>query len=426
MKTETSTKSLPGVEKRDNSIRISFTTRDGTRYRKTYKLDGIVMAPTGPNMKAAMRLVQEIKSEIKLGVFEMSRHFPEDSTVLAAAAEAAAKTRSVGKQLDHWKALTPTASSTSLGYDSAIKFWKGAPAQMPEVGEQWDDMPRIGDLKIDAIQLSHIKAAVASKADCRAKTVNNYLAVLRLALEAAVDDGLIEKYPTISKARRKKDQEEDPDAFDLQEMNAIIKAFQEVRPGQVANFTEFWFLTGLRTSELQGLRWPSVDFRKGEIKIHEVQVRGEYKATTKTNKARLVKLTARALDILIAQKKYTFLAGEHVFHDPRFDICWKDELPFRRTYWTPILKKLGIRYRRPYQMRHTNASMRLTAGQTVGYAAAQMGHSPEMFVKRYAKWIDGAHNRIEDDKLEALLMSPASEPLEALHGIIPGVAVGTK
>jgi integrase len=90
MKTETSTKSLPGVEKRDNSIRISFTTRDGTRYRKTYKLDGIVMAPTGPNMKAAMRLVQEIKSEIKLGVFEMSRHFPEDATVLAAAAEAAA------------------------------------------------------------------------------------------------------------------------------------------------------------------------------------------------------------------------------------------------------------------------------------------------------------------------------------------------
>jgi integrase len=93
---------------------------------------------------------------------------------------------------------------------------------------------------------------------------------------------------------------------------------------------------------------------------------------------------------------------------------------------TPILKKLGIRYRRPYQMRHTNASMRLTAGQTVGYAAAQMGHSPEMFVKRYAKWIDGAHNRIEDDKLEALLMSPASEPQEALHGFISGVAVGTK
>lgn len=61
MKTETSIKSLPGVEKRGNSIRISFTTRDGTRHKKTYKLDGIVMAPTGPNMVAAMRLVQEIK-----------------------------------------------------------------------------------------------------------------------------------------------------------------------------------------------------------------------------------------------------------------------------------------------------------------------------------------------------------------------------
>lgn len=419
-------KNFPGLEIRENSIRMLFTTADGLRHRKTYKVAGKQMAPNGSTITSALTLVTKIKMEIKLGVFSMAVHFPDDATVLAAAAEAAAKTRSVGRQLDHWKAMTPTASSTALGYDSAIKFWKGAPAQIPAAGEQWDDMPRLGDLKIDAILLSHIKAAVASKADRKSKTLNNYLAVLRLALEAAVDDGLIETYPTTSKARRKKDQEEDPDAFDLEEMNAITKAFHEAYPGQVANFTEFWFLTGLRTSELQGLRWPSVDFRKGEIKIHEVQVRGEYKSTTKTNKARIVKLPRRALEILQDQKKHTFLAGEHVFHDPRFGKSWGDELPFRRTFWTPILKKLGIRYRRPYQMRHTNASMRLTAGQTVGYAAAQMGHSVEMFVKRYAKWIDGAHNRVEDDKLEALLTSAPAAQGGALHGFIPGVATGTK
>jgi len=36
-----SLKGLPGVEKRGNSIRLSFTTRDGIRHKKTYKLDGV-------------------------------------------------------------------------------------------------------------------------------------------------------------------------------------------------------------------------------------------------------------------------------------------------------------------------------------------------------------------------------------------------
>lgn len=80
-----SLKGLPGVEKRGNSIRLSFTTRDGIRHKKTYKLDGVVLAPTGPNMKSALTLVRDIKAEIKLGVFEMSRHFPDDVEVLVAA-----------------------------------------------------------------------------------------------------------------------------------------------------------------------------------------------------------------------------------------------------------------------------------------------------------------------------------------------------
>lgn len=74
MKTGTSTKNLPGVEVRSNSIRISFTTSDGVRHKKTYKVGGAVMAPNGPNLNAAARMVQAIKTEIRLGVFDMARH----------------------------------------------------------------------------------------------------------------------------------------------------------------------------------------------------------------------------------------------------------------------------------------------------------------------------------------------------------------
>lgn len=77
-------------------------------------------------------------------------------------------------------------------------------------------------------------------------------------------------------------------------------------PAQVAAMCEFWFLTGLRTSELHGLRWSSVDLRQGTIHIHGVMVRGQSKATTKTNKDRQIKQPQRALELLKAQKANTY------------------------------------------------------------------------------------------------------------------------
>lgn len=43
--------------------------------------------------------------------------------------------------------------------------------------------------------------------------------------------------------------------------------------------------------------------------------------------------------------------------------------------------------------------MRLMAGQRLGYEAQQMGHSVDMFVHTYTRWIYGGHRRLEDQKL---------------------------
>lgn len=95
----TSVKNFPGVETRDTSIRISFTLRSGARVKKTYKVNGATMAPTGPNIKAAAALVKDIKAEIELGVFDMAKHFPDDATVLAAAAR---RRRGPGRWGSNW------------------------------------------------------------------------------------------------------------------------------------------------------------------------------------------------------------------------------------------------------------------------------------------------------------------------------------
>lgn len=138
--------------------------------------------------------------------------------------------------------------------------------------------------------------------------------------------------------------------------------------------------------------------------------RGERKDKTKTATERLVRLNSRALEAIRRQKEHTYLAGAEVFQDPRYGVAWDDERAFRRTFWTPLLKKLGILYRRPYNMRHSYATAMLMAGMTPAFCAKQLGHSVEMFLRTYAKWLDGAQNDLEMARLEASMNSPPILP----------------
>lgn len=52
-----------------------------------------------------------------------------------------------------------------------------------------------------------------------------------------------------------------------------------------------------------------------------------------------------------------------------------------------------------YNSRHTYATMLLMDGVNSIFVANQLGHSLQMLIKRYAKWIHGEQNRIEISKL---------------------------
>ena len=63
----------------------------------------------------------------------------------------------------------------------------------------------------------------------------------------------------------------------------------------------------------------------------------------------------------------------------------------RDHFWSPTLRRLGIRHRRAYQTRHTYSTNSLAAGANPAYIARQMGHkNAKTFFTIYAKWIDGA------------------------------------
>lgn len=374
-----------GIELRERSIRLSFTF-EGRQHRVTLTENGKILDPTlKRNQQHAERVAARIRTEIAAGTFSLAEFVSTEGGSLNAES-----------QLDTWLGAQRVATSTKAGYESAVRFWKAAVCD--------DKGTLLGALPLRALRLSHAKTALANRPDLSGKTVNNYVSVLREAMQLAVDDKILADNP-VAKVPRAKHQKAPPDPFTRDEAEAIVADMAARYPEPVANLVEWWFFSGPRTSEAFGLQWPSVDLRSGHMMISEAVVRGERK-DTKTSTARDVILNSRALAALKRQKAHTFLAGGPVWLDPRYGEPWIDERAFRRSYWTPTLKRLGIRYRRPYNMRHTYATMMLMAGMTPAFCAKQLGHSVEMFLRTYSKWLNGAQDALEMGRLEAAISSP--------------------
>lgn len=376
-----------GIDIRENSIRVTYTV-DGKQQRKTLKLSGgQPMPPTPANIKHAERLVAEIKEKIRLGLYRPGDYFPDESTDLSL--------NTLEQIFDHWSKTKRIADTTKDGYRSAKNFWCGAHYE--------DDSDKVlGDLPVEKLLKSHILSVIAERDDISGKTISNYLGPLREALALAVEEKGLKKN-VASDVEAPDWNAPEPDPLQDFEIESVIQHAAKKYPEPVYNLIEFWSWTGLRTAEIFGLRWDSVDLETGYFRVKESLIRGKKKDSTKTGVVRDVKLNTRAMAALLRQRKHTHLEGEYVFKDPRYDQPWTDERAFRRSYWTPALKFLGIRYRRPYNMRHTYATAMLMADMNHSFCAKQLGHSVEMFQRTYTKWIDGPQNAIQMDKLEAAM-----------------------
>lgn len=374
-----------GVEAREGSIRLHFTY-EGEARKETLKTDGKPLPPTPANLKYAHRLAGEIREKIKYGTFVYADYFPASKTATTGQGV------SMGDRLDIWfNTLVGMEGSTLKGYGSAKDWWKA----------------QIGHIPARGLIKSQVLAALKTEPEWTGKTLNNKMSVLRRAIQLAMDDKVMTASP-IAGMESFAHQAPEPDPFGQDEADAIIAGLAQHYDEQIARYFGAKFFTGLRTSESLAQRWSWVDWRLKLIGVSEAIVLGEFKDNTKTNTVRQVQLNSRALGYLKDQKPATFLKGaapgqDWIFPDPRTGERFTDDEPPRELWWRPCLKRLGIRYRSPYETRHTYATMMLMAGATPAWAARQMGHSVEQFLNTYAKWIDGGRNEVEMGKLEALL-----------------------
>lgn len=351
-------------------------------YRGVRCRERVPLKPTTANLKRAEQHRAAILHAIAAGNFDYRASFPESKIAarLEVAEAAPGDLMLVGDYLDKWLDEQKLERKAST-YDTYRKIVIG----------KLD--PWFGKLKLSELKRKQVREKLAAY-PAGNKTLGNIQSVLRAALEAAVEDELIEVNPLAGYTYRKKEAPNDDeiDPFDRVEQSAILAALE----GQGRNLVQFAFWTGMRTSELVALDWSDVDFLRGVVRVSKAQTQhAESPEAPKTASGRReIKLLDMAMEALTAQKAHTYLAGNEVFQNPQTLERWAGDQPIRKTLWTWALKRAGVRYRYPYQTRHTYASMMLSSGEHPMWVAQQMGHADwSMIIRRYGRWMPDADDQ---------------------------------
>lgn len=350
------------------TLRISFYYK-GVRCFETLKIEA-----TAANIKYAERLRGEILNAIERGSFSYPDYFPNSKRAHIFGHVQSKIT--IGELLREFlaEAKSTKEASTYRGYK---RVCEGHLLPMFDKVEIQDLQPAILRKWIRGLQ-------------CTTKTVANILTPLRAVIEQALVDQYIKENPLnsiiVDKLLNKETKKSDykPDPFSVDEIKAILSESE----GQVRLLFQFAFFTGLRVSELIGLRWEDIDWKNQIIHVEETIVAKEAKGPKTEAGIRDVMLLPPALDALEQQKQHTFAHKGRVFYNPQTNKPWETSQQIRRTQWMHILKRAGIRYRNTYQTRHTYASMMLSQGENIMWVSKQLGHvNVEMVIKTYGRWI---------------------------------------
>ncbi|MET3134971.1 integrase [Oxalobacteraceae bacterium GrIS 1.11] len=372
----------------ESSIEISFM------YRSTRCRERIALKPTAANLKRAENHRAAILHAIATNSFDYAATFPASANAIKFA-DQKGDVQHLEAYLEAWldRQKKHLKASTYNGYRKIV------------TGQL---IPWFGQLMLSALRKKDVRERL-DPIQATNKTLANIQSVLRKALDDAIEDELIEVNPLAGWCYAKIEApqvKDDIDPFTKEEQAAILAH----APGQGGNLLQFAFWTGMRTSELVALDWGDIDFVRGVVMVTRA-ITQQSKAAEGTKTAagrREIKMLQMAIDALQAQKAHTWLKGEEVFQNPQTGERWAGDQPIRKTLWTWALKRGGIRYRNPYQTRHTYASMMLSAGEHPMWVAKQMGHKDWTMIARvYGRWMPDA-DTLAGSRAEALFQPVAT------------------
>ena len=263
--------------------------------------------------------------------------------------------------------------------------------------------PTFGDMPIASIKkpdLLEFRASLAkvnrgkNKVGLSPARINLIMTPLRMILNEAAD-----RYEFVTPFRNIKPVKIPRTDVNPLSLEEVWRFIEHVRP-DYQDYYKVRFFTGMRTSEIHGLPWKNIDFTRREIVIDQALVCKRIETTKTLGSNRVIQMNSIVYEALLNQKKRT---GKF-----EFVFCTGVGNPLdynnlSKRIWFPTLKRLGLERRRPYETRHTAATLWLASGEAPEWIARQLGHSTtKMLFQVYSRYVPNL-TRQDGSRFEALL-----------------------
>lgn len=207
---------------------------------------------------------------------------------------------------------------------------------------------------------------------------------------------------------------------------AIIERMRAASSARDAALLSVLAYAGLRPGEALALRWGDIGTRT--ILVERAAAFGEVK-DTKTGHHRSVRLLAPLKADLDAWRELSrdTSTAALVFGDAHgglwTDSAWRD---WRRRNFARALEAAGVAHARPYDLRHSFASLLLHEGRDVIDVARQLGHAATLTLTVYGHVIAELQDAPQQDAEEAIRAARASCAAHELPIACPPSAIDTR
>lgn len=377
---------------RARSGKLFFDFRyQGVRCRELTLLDD-----SPANRRKVEAVLKKIEGEISLNIFDYARYFPNSPNAKRFAAAAPGAAAAV---VAPPPPATPTFKEFAATWVSEKEIeWRQSYRGTINVILEHHLLPYFGDKPVGEIERGAIlafraglvtkpapKKSVTKGKARKSGTLNRIVGILRQILaEAAIRFGFANPADGI---KRLKVQKEDVVPFSMEEVQKLLAS---IRP-DYRDYLVVRFFTGIRSAEAHGLKWKHIDFDRGLMLIRETYFAGRTETTKTDGSQRDIQLSLPVIEALRRQRaqrrgKDAEVAEHYVFGTRHGRPI--DNKNFNDRVWKPLLRFVGLPYRRPYQMRHTCATLWLAAGENPQWIAKQLGHTTtEMLFRTYGRYV---------------------------------------
>lgn len=273
------------------------------------------------------------------------------------------------------------------------------------------DLGRYSIGRLDRVTVQEWAAQLPGSPDSVRKIVN----VLSGALQLAVDDGRLPANPA-AKLKLPKRIKSRKRYLTHAQVRALATAVGNQSKGTTWGYDTLVLVLaycGLRWGELSGLRVRDLDLNRARLQVEQTVVadKGYQRIEApKDYEHRSIPIPA-FLVTLLRQQVSGRAPSDPVFYGSRTK-TWLRNHTFRNGWFDPAATEVGLEGLTPHELRHTAASLAVSAGANVKAVQRMLGHaSASVTLDVYADLFDDDLDAVAKALNDAALLSAVAKPL---------------